>query len=322
MIALYRSDRHADALAAYDEGRHVLAEDLGLDPGPRLRALHGEILRGDGNVGPPTVEEVSVPDPPAQASSPLREASPPRPARSASMCFLPHDTQDFAGRTVEIAHLLTEARRASPTALTISSIDGMGGVGKTALAVHLGHLLAKDYPDGQYFIDLHGFSLGIDPISPEQALDTLLRANGVPPEIIPSSLDERSALWRSTMAGQRALVVLDNATEAAQVRPLLPGTLGALVITTSRRKLTAIDGAVPVSLETLPLNDAIALFTRIAGPHRTANEPENVAQAVELCGRLPLAIRIAAARLRDRTTWTVAELVDRLDTEAYSRTLS
>ncbi|MFF3222369.1 BTAD domain-containing putative transcriptional regulator [Nocardia suismassiliense] len=322
MVALYRSGRHVDALATYDEGRRFLAEELGLEPGPDLRELHAEILSGAVEVGAPAIERTPIPPtvdetPPVQPVAPSLEATTiPSPVQVSGKCFLPPDTREFTGRAAEISRLCDETRQAQPAALVISAIDGMGGVGKTAIAVHLAHRVADDYPDGQYFLDLHGFSSGTRPVAPEQALDTLLRASGLAPERIPANLEERSALWRSQLAGQRAILVLDNASDAAQVRPLLPGTPGVLVIVTSRRKLAALDGAVPVSLDVLSQEDAVALFDQIADTQPGVDEIEDIATVVELCGRLPLAIRIAAARLRDRKGWTVADLIDRLDTHS------
>lgn len=297
MQALHLSGRQADALVVYDEGRRMLSEQLGLDPSPRLRETHAMVLRGAGD----PVPEPTLPEPHEISSrSPV--------ARS----YLPYDTNDFSGRSAELAELLAVTHDTSPTAIAISAVDGMGGVGKTTLAVHLGHKIAADYPDGQYFIDLHGFTAGADPVSSEQALDTLLANSGLPPEIVPSTLDGRVALWRSRIAGQRFVLIIDNAVDAAHVRPLLPGTAGALVVVTSRRKLTALEGATPMSLDVLPPEDAVTLFTRIVGVQRAAVDQPHVKIAVELCGYLPLAIRIAAARLRDRAGWTAADLVNRL----------
>lgn len=305
MQALHRSGRRAEALAVYDEGRRLLAEELGLDPSDSLRRMHAVVL-GD---GAPAPKGGATPARPIPAGAPW------------SRSFLPHDVRDFTGRARELRRLADEAHGIVRTAVVISAIDGMGGVGKTTLAVHLAHQLAADFPDGQYFINLHGYSPGVDPVTPEQALDRLLRDAGVPPELIRHGGEGRSAQWRSLMAGQRALLLLDNATDAAHVRPLLPGTAGVLVLVTSRRKLSALEGAVPISLDVLPDGDAVALFAQIAGADRAAAEPDAVNEAVQLCGRLPLAIRIAAARLRDRAGWSVADLVQRLRDQDKRRQL-
>ncbi|MBM7775520.1 DNA-binding SARP family transcriptional activator [Actinokineospora baliensis] len=295
MLALHRSGRQIEALAVYEDARRSLADELGLDPGPLLRETHAAILADDASS-----------DIPAPVLSVEVDAA--QRARS----YLPRDASDFAGRSVEMRDLLDQAKSGRTTAVAISVIAGMGGVGKTALAIHLAHGLIDDYPDGQYFIDLHGFTRGMDPATPEQVLDTLLRDSGVPPEMVPASLERRSALWRSRLAGKRVLLVLDNAVDAAHVRPLLPGTAGPLVLVTSRRKLTALEGASPVPLDVLPAVDAIALFTAVVGPGRVAGQEAALAEVVDLCGRLPLAIRIAAARLRDRAGWRIADLVERL----------
>jgi DNA-binding SARP family transcriptional activator/tetratricopeptide (TPR) repeat protein len=301
--ALEACGRQADALAAYQELRRRLRDELGTDPSAELRAAYQRLLAGGqpGGVG----------DQPASD----RRAEPPAGPRRRS--DLPGDVADFAGRGDEVQRLLaaldgTATAEAGPQAVVISAIDGMAGIGKTTLAVHVAHRLAGRYPDGQLFVDLHGHTAGTPPTDPAAALDVLLRAVGVPGDRIPDAVEERSGLWRAELADRRMLVVLDNAASAAQVRPLLPGAAGSLVLVTSRRRLTDLDTAHTLSLDLLPAADALALFTRIVGTDRVGAEAEAAREVVRLCGYLPLAIRIAGARLRTRPAWTVGHLADRL----------
>jgi tetratricopeptide (TPR) repeat protein/transcriptional regulator with XRE-family HTH domain len=223
---------------------------------------------------------------------------------------LPAPPQGFTGRAAELAEL---GRAADAATVVISAIDGMAGTGKTALAVHAAHQLVGAYPDGQLFLDLHGCTEGVPPVDPGEALNQALRALGIPDPQIPAHVDERAALFRSRLAGRQIMVVLDNAADEAQVAPLLPGTPGCLVLITSRRHLAGLDHTHAVSLDVLPPRDATTLFADAAGRQRLAGEPsEVVAEAAELCGRLPLAIRIAAARLRSRPAWTTSHLMARL----------
>ncbi len=307
MLALYRCGRQAEAIEVYDQGRRLLAEQLGLDPGAGLKQLHERILLGTVEPAP-----ASPPPPPSPPPTETHEAVPA--GGDVDRCTLPHDIIDFSGRAAELARLHEDTARSSPTALMISTIDGMGGIGKTALAVRLAHQVRADYPDGQYFIDLRGFTAGQDPLTPAHALDLLLRDIGVPVERVPADDEARVGLWRSAMAGRRALLVLDNAVSEEQVRPLLPGAPGTLVIVTSRRHLSSLEGVSPLFLDVLPPEDAAALFRRVAGPDMTAaaTDDDGVAEVVDLCGRLPLAIRIAAARLHHRPSWTVTDLAERL----------
>ena len=223
---------------------------------------------------------------------------------------LPGPPPLFTGREPELADL---DRISDPTRLVIATIAGVPGVGKTTLAVQAAHRVAARYPDEHVYLDLHGYTRGMRPTEPGEALDRILRSLGVPPEQIPPDPDDRAALYRSRLADHQALILLDNVATEAQVTPLLPGTPGCLVLVTSRRLLPGLDHVHTISLDLLPLPDAVTLFTRAAGPQRVHDEPPaRVTEIVELCGRLPLAVRIAAARLSSRPSWTVTHLAERL----------
>jgi DNA-binding SARP family transcriptional activator len=297
MRALYRSGRTADALATYQHAKQRLAAELGIEPGPELQQLELAVLRAKPHLG--------------GTSGAPRQRTDPRPAQ------LPTDLSTFAGRKAELAELLALRPGADPdggsAAVVVTSIDGMAGIGKTTLAVHAAHRLAGRFPDGQLFVNLHGYTQDVAPVEPSDALDRMLRALGLTGDEIPHGLEERAALFRGRLADRQVLILLDNAASEAQVAPLLPGAPRCLVLITSRRSLTALDDARPLSLSVLPSADATALFTQAVGPQRLVDgSPGLVEELVELCGRLPLAIRIAAARLRARPAWTLAHLVDRL----------
>jgi DNA-binding SARP family transcriptional activator/tetratricopeptide (TPR) repeat protein len=293
MLALHQGGRTAEALGVYDRARRELADELGLDPGDDLKRLHQAILRGESEPG--TVESAL----PAQAAL-LRPAQ------------LPADLAIFTGRTAELNHLLAlwpAGSAAGPATVVVSAIEGMAGIGKTTLAVHAAHRLVPRFPDGQIFVDLHGFTPGAAPVPPSEALDRMLRALGVPGPTIPPGLDDRAAMFRTALADKRVLILLDNAADEPQVDPLLPGAPGCLVLVTSRQRLTGLDNAHPVSLDVLSTDDALTLFARASG----ADEGTDVlGEIVELCGRLPLAIRIAAVRMRARPHWTAAHLAEKL----------
>ncbi|MFC1403386.1 MULTISPECIES: tetratricopeptide repeat protein [Streptacidiphilus] len=227
---------------------------------------------------------------------------------------LPAATRLFAGRSRETAQL-TAAATASDSAgwLVIAAVDGMAGIGKSALAIHAAHQLKDRYGDGQLFVDLHAHSAGWEPMSPADALEALLRSLGVPAQAIPPGVEARAALYRSRMAGTRTLILLDNAVDAAQVRPLLPGEAGCLVLITSRTRLTGLDDAHTLTLDVLDIDQAATLLRQVAGPQRiSADQTDAVAELVELCGRLPLALRIVGARLRHRPALRVPDLVAQL----------
>ncbi|MEV4195466.1 ATP-binding protein, partial [Streptomyces toxytricini] len=220
---------------------------------------------------------------------------------------LPRDVAAFTGREHELRQLL---RTATPgRSVVIHTVDGMPGVGKTTLATHAAHRLAERYPDGQLYVRLHAHTPGQRPADPADVLAALLTGIGVRPQQLPDGLEARAALWRDRLAGRRMVIVMDDAENADQVEPLLPGSEGCLAIITSRRRLAALDGAVPLSLTVMPPDDAAALFIRLT--HRTVPDtgPERdaVAEAVRLCGHLPLAIALLAARLAHHPAWSIAE---------------
>jgi DNA-binding SARP family transcriptional activator/tetratricopeptide (TPR) repeat protein len=306
MLALARAGRQAEALVAYQDARRVLVVELGIEPGPELRGLHERILTGDTALTAPT---------PASAPAPA-EPAPVVPRQ------LPARARSFTGRQAELGVLSALIERAGQAAqdggtVVISAIDGMAGIGKTALAVHAAHRLASMFPDGQMFIDLHGYTEGHQPRTPADALDWLLRSLGVPAQRIPQDAEGRAALYRQQLAGTRTLVVLDNAASEAQVRPLLPGSARCLVLVTSRRHLKGLDDAHILSLDVLPPADAIALLRVVAGPERVTADDPVLAEIAGLCGHLPLALRIAAALLRYRPAWTPEYLASLLRDERH-----
>jgi tetratricopeptide (TPR) repeat protein len=232
------------------------------------------------------------------------------PVPVAVMRALPRDTAAFAGRTHELTQLVQGAVNATATgrAVVIHAINGMPGVGKTALAVHTAHMLAPRFPDGQLFVRLHAHTPGRRAADPADVLVSLLVAAGVTAQAVPAELDARSAMWRDRLVGKRLLMVLDDAAGHEQVEPLLPAAAGTLALVTSRRRLAALDVAVTLPLDTLPPAEAAELFTRLAARQLNPADAQ-VTALVRLCGYLPLAIALLAARLRHHPSWSTGDLV-------------
>ncbi len=291
--ALVASDRHGHAADVAARAAAALVK-RGQEPGPALRRAQSAALAP------------SAPEPPRRRAGPRNQ--------------LPADTGAFTGREAELDQLLelvadhggADGEKPRAGQVPIAAIDGMGGIGKSALAVRFAHRVAERFPDGQLFADLRGHTPGHPPRAAREVLEALLLALGLSPDQIPEGEDARSALLRGRLTGTRTLIVLDNARNEAQIRPLLPGAEDCLVVVTSRRRLKGLDDAVNLSLGLLPEPAAAALFRRVAGPGRVAAAEADVSEVVDLCGRLPLALRIAAALLRHRPSWSVSHLAARL----------
>ncbi|WP_328808077.1 AfsR/SARP family transcriptional regulator [Nonomuraea antri] len=300
MLALYRSGRQAEALQAYREARRTMIDELGIEPDERLQRLERSILSSDPALGPPA--------PPPRA---VGEGPSPVPR------LLPTDVADFIGRTKQIDEItqrlvVAEEDRAG-YAVPIVALAGKPGIGKTTIAVHTAHRVVQHYPDGQLYADLHGGSA--QPVSPIRVLERFLRALGVTGTAVPDGLEERAELYRALLADRKVLVVLDDVNSESQVLPLLPGNPESAVILTSRSRLAGLSGAVHVDVDVFDSAQALELLSRIVGVDRVRSEPREAVALAELCGHLPLALRIAGVRLSARPHWSVEQLVDRLEDE-------
>ena len=385
MIALYRSGRHAEALRVFQDGRRVLAEELGIDPGTDLSRIHQQVLNCDPALNLASTATARGPADTGAAGGPAaQDQGSGRSARTAAAgtrprgsdgstlpsgtagpallpgagpgagpgsgpgagagagpgagtsrswgagpsgvpvpAQLPQDAPGFSGRHDELRtlHALLPAAPAGLTdgetaeSVPVAVISGTAGVGKTALAIRFGRQVAKRFPDGQLYIHLRGRDPGTPPVEPSVALQFFLDALGVPPHRIAASTEERAALYRSLLDGKRMLIVLDDAISAAQVRPLIPGSPGCLVLVTSRNQmagLAAVEGAALLTLDVLSDAEAREMLARRLGQERIAAEPEATDEIVAACARLPLALSIAVGRAVSRPKRPLAELAAEL----------
>jgi DNA-binding SARP family transcriptional activator len=318
MVALYRCGRQADALEVYRDLRTRLAGELGIEPGDAQRRVHQAILCG--------VSDELLPPLSATASGPVSATSPggddrhrssgPEPSQPIP-AQLPGDTELFIGRQAELDQMLEYLAKAGTATPKVCAISGAGGIGKSALAIHAAHVLRPRFPDGQLYVNLHGATVGLEPVTPVEALGGWLRALGLDPASVPADTDEAAARFRSLLAGRRVLVVCDDAVDAAQVRPLLPAGGGCLTLVTSRRVLATLDNAIHIRLDVLSEQEAVAVLERLAGTQRITAEPLAAAEVARLCDYVPLAVRIAGAKLATHPDRSIGVLAGDLADERY-----
>jgi DNA-binding SARP family transcriptional activator/Tfp pilus assembly protein PilF len=311
MLALYHCGRQADALAAYQRLRTTLGEQLGIDPNQALQELEMAILRQDASL--------SLDTPAGTVTLPKAATCPPMPVPVPAQ--LPPAVAGFAGRDAELASLDAFLARSaadgsqSPRTVVIAAITGTAGVGKTTLALHWAHRVRDHFPDGQLYVNLRGFDPSEPAMGPDLALRGFLEALGVPPERVPGGVEAKAGLYRSLLSGKRVLVVLDNARDTEQVRPLLPGAAGCLALVTSRNQLTgliAAEGAHPLQLDLLTVPEARVLLARRLEARRVTEERQAAEEIIASCARLPLALAIVAARAAARPGFPLARIAAEL----------
>ncbi|GAB3154902.1 AfsR/SARP family transcriptional regulator [Microbispora hainanensis] len=299
MLALYRCGRQAEALEVFHDARRLLAEHLGVDPGASLRRAYELILRADPSLAAaPSAAAVTAPG----------EVVRPR--------QLPRDPQIFVGRAetlVRLRALLAPWDGGDPQAVV--AVTGTAGAGKSTLSVHAAHAVSDHYPDGQLYLNLLGATPGVGRLNPLDLLGRLLRGLGVRPEAVPSDQDEAAAMLRDRLAGRHTLIVLDDASGPDQVRPLLGLPAGNALLVTSRESFAAADDCVQLVLGRMQRSESVAMLAKLAGAERIAADPAAAAELADLCGRLPLALRLAAARLMENRHTSLAEVNARLRDE-------
>ncbi|WP_152471641.1 AfsR/SARP family transcriptional regulator [Nocardiopsis gilva] len=308
MLALHQAGRTSEAVMAYHTMSRTLSEESGTNPGPDLQRTLQSLLKAEPAATPRRrsssgAEKAQGPPAPDRAAP-----SPPRLSAPGPQCDnLRHDIPDFSGRHEQLELLLTVARTPSPTAPRVHVVSGMPGVGKSTLAIHCAHLLRDDFTDGRFHLELHG-SRPQSAKGPLEALHELLLMVGVPAEVIPSSIEARTSLWRDRTSGRRALLLLDDAADAAQVRPLLPSGSGWMVVITSRNQLAALEGARVLRLPAPGQEEAIRLFADISG-RDSSSAYDHYAALAETCDNLPLALRIVAIRWRQHPSWPLSDVI-------------
>ncbi len=313
MIALYRSGRQAEALTVYRRARQTMIDELGIEPNESLQQLEYAILTSDESLDPPGRQQQHQ----QQQHQRHAETQEAPTARRTVPRLLPTDIADFTGRIKLVEairrQLTFAAEDRQRLAVPVIAVVGKPGIGKSTIAVHVSHSVAGRYEDGQLFADLHGGES--HPIGSGQVLERFLRALGVPGNAIPDGVDERAEMYRGLLSGRKMLIVLDDARSESQVLPLLPGNPEAAVIITSRSRLAGLPGAAHLDVGLFDSRQSVDLLSRIAGVERVQAERESAAELADLCGHLPLALRIAGARLAARPHWTIDQLVGRLEDE-------